>query len=120
MKYLKEQLSLHENLPGFTLVEVVVVMAIIGSLVMAILPSVELAMNRSADTQLKTHLTMIAGAGHIYKLEHGKFPESIQTLVTEGFLPAKDYSGIEYDGNKGVASGKASNGKTIASGNVTS
>jgi len=101
---------------GFTLIEIIAVVAIIGVMATALLPSLETAMQKSCDTKLITTLTMIDGAGRIYKLEHGQFPESIAILVEGNYLPAKDYTMISYDKTTGVASGTGSNGKQLSSG----
>ena len=114
MYQVKEKLSQKSrHIKAFTLIEVVAILAIIGSLIMAVLPSIKLAIDKSSDTQLKTNLTMIAGAGKIYKLDTGKYPDSIEVLVEEGYLPDKNYTGIEYDKKNGIAKGQTSNGKNI-------
>ncbi len=115
MYQVKEKLSHSSHTKGFTLIEVVAVLAIIGSLIVAIIPSIKVAMNRSLDTQLKTKLTMIAGAGQVYKLDTGRYPDSIDTLVKNGYLPDRDYIGIEYDTKNGIAKGKSASGKDFSS-----
>jgi prepilin-type N-terminal cleavage/methylation domain-containing protein len=116
MHYVKKNLSHSSHTRGFTLIEVVAVLAIIGSLIMAVIPSIEMAMKRSSDTQLKTNLTMITGAAKIYKLDTGKYPDSIEILVKDGYLPNKEYKEIEFDAKNGIAKGEASNGTHFTSG----
>lgn len=101
---------------GFTLIEMVAVLAIIGIMIVALFPTIELAIDRAEDTKLKTMLAMINGASKIYRLEHGMYPESIEQLITTKYIPQKEYSNIKYDKNTGTASGVDSSGK-LSSGN---
>ncbi len=115
MRNLTEQRLKHQTQNGFTLIEIIAVLAIVGVMAAALLPTIETAMQKSCDTKLITTLTMVDGAGKIYKLEHGQFPDSIDVLVAGNYLPAHDYTMISYDKATGTASGTGSNGKLIYS-----
>lgn len=61
---------------GFTLVEVLVVIAIIGVLVSLLLPAVQSAREATRRTQCRNHLKQVALACHIYHSANQKFPPS--------------------------------------------
>ena len=87
----------HKHNKGFTLIELVAVMAIIGVLAVALVPSIEAAMNRSENTKIITNLAKIDGAVKIYQLEHdGEVPESLTVLNTNRYIEKATYKGIEY------------------------
>ncbi len=60
--------------PGMTLVELLVVMAIIGSLVAILLPSVQAARAAARRASCQTHLRQIGLAMHGHLALHGTFP----------------------------------------------
>ncbi|HSD44486.1 MAG: type II secretion system protein [Bacteroidota bacterium] len=85
---------------GFTLIELVVTVAIIGILVSAALPLAELAVQRSRESELRTALRQIrtalddykkaADEGRIVKkADESGYPPSLDKLV-EGVPDAKD------------------------------
>ena len=105
---------------GFTLIEVVAVMAIMGAMVLSLLPAVEIAMNRSKDTALVTNLSLIEGACKVYQMDTGKYPQDIQELKKGKYIPEKEYTDatgqpIKIDPKTGVASGTSSKGLTMFS-----
>ena len=75
---MSHKISLYRSRKGFTLIELVAVMAIVGVLAVALLPSIEAAMNRSENTRIITTLTKIDGAIKVYQLEHA----STQMTIT--------------------------------------
>jgi general secretion pathway protein G len=119
------KISLANKSKGFTLIELVAVMAIVGVLAVALLPSIEAAMNRSENTRIITTLTKIDGAIKVYQLEHdGNLPTDLTILKKARYLEKDTYNGIEY--KKGATDndytllGKNSNGDTItAAGKIT-
>jgi len=115
---MSHKISLNNRSKGFTLIELVAVMAIIGVLAVALVPAIEAAMNRSENTRIITALTQIEGAIKVYQLEHdGNLPTDLAVLKKERYIEKEAYSGIEY--NKGATDseynllGKNSNGDTI-------
>jgi general secretion pathway protein G len=85
---------------GFTLIELVVTVAIIGILVSAALPLAELAVKRAKETELRAALRQIRTALDDYKkaVDEGRivrradesgYPPSLEVLV-EGVPDAKD------------------------------
>ena len=104
--------------PGFTLIEVIAVMAIIGVMAAALMPSVESAMNKSKDTQLVSNLSLLDSGAKIYTIENGKAPTSLQELVDKKYVPDKNYDGITY--SAGTEGGSASFTGTLSSGEKVS
>jgi prepilin-type N-terminal cleavage/methylation domain-containing protein/prepilin-type processing-associated H-X9-DG protein len=64
---------------GFTLVEVLVVIAVIGIMVALLLPAVQQAREAARRTQCKNHLKNLALALHNYHDAHRQFPPSAVT-----------------------------------------
>ncbi len=99
----RKQTNPSDRLKGFTLMEIIAVMAIIGVLVAALLPNIQTALDRSETTKQKTAITMINSAAQIYRLEHGHYPEGLKELIEEKLIPQADYGNILYDSSKGIA-----------------
>jgi prepilin-type N-terminal cleavage/methylation domain len=122
---MSHKISLDNKSKGFTLIELVAVMAIVGVLAVALLPSIEAAMNRSENTRIITALTKIDGAIKVYQLEHeGNLPTDLTALKKARYIEKDTYKGIEY--KKGATDndytllGKNANGDIItADGKIT-
>lgn len=68
---------------GFTLLEVVAVVAMIGVLASFLLPSVETYVNRSRNMKLTSDLSVIDSAIMLYRMDQGQYPASLQVLQPE-------------------------------------
>ncbi|MDX9884188.1 type II secretion system protein [Thauera sp.] len=90
-------------LRGFTLIELVVTLAIIGVLATGVMPLAELAAQRSKESELRTVLRQIRSALDAYKAAYDEgrieqkadasgYPPSLRVLV-EGVPDAKDEEG---------------------------
>jgi prepilin-type N-terminal cleavage/methylation domain-containing protein len=63
----------HNKKSGFTIIELLVVVAIIGTLASIIMVSVESARSKARDTARKTALSQIQVALELYRNDHGTF-----------------------------------------------
>ena len=71
---------------GFSLLELIVVMAVLGILVVYALPAYEDATTRAREAVLKQDLSRMREALEDYMTDKGLYPEMIDDLVTEGYL----------------------------------
>jgi len=71
---------------GFTLIELIVVMAIIALLVSIVAPRYYRTVDRARDASLKTTLNVVRDAIDKYAADRDKYPESLDELVTRGYL----------------------------------
>jgi general secretion pathway protein G len=71
---------------GFTLIELLIVLAIIGSLLMIAAPSYFGTLENSRETALRQSLSVMRTAIDHYRGDVGKYPDSLQDLVTRRYL----------------------------------
>ena len=71
---------------GFTLIEMIIVFALIGILVGLGLPQYTNATKRAREAVLKEDLFLLRKLIGQYHLDKGQFPASLQTLVDDGYL----------------------------------
>jgi general secretion pathway protein G len=71
---------------GFTIIELMIVMAIVAVLVTIAVPIYMKTIIRSKETVLKQNLFSIRLVIDEYTYDKGKAPQSLQDLVTEGYL----------------------------------
>ena len=71
---------------GFTLVELMIVMAIIAILMMVSVPRFAAAVRMAREAVLKEDLFTIRGAIDSYTMDKQKAPQSLDDLVQEGYL----------------------------------
>lgn len=71
---------------GFTLVELLVVMAILALLLSLALPRYFASVDRAREQALKQELSIVRKALDEYYADQGQYPDSLQTLVSQRYL----------------------------------
>ncbi len=74
--------------PGFTLIEMVIVLAIIGILAAVVAPSVLGALTRGREAALLQDLKVIRKLIDDYYGDKGAYPPALRALVEQGYLRA--------------------------------
>ncbi len=78
--------TLKRALRGFTLIELMVVMAIISILLAIALPIYQKSIVRAKESVLRNNLFTIRTMIDEYTIDKQKAPQSLQDLVSEGYL----------------------------------
>jgi general secretion pathway protein G len=81
-----QQRSLSRRRLGFTLIELMIVMAIIAILISIAIPVYNRAITRARESVLKNNLFTMRTVIDEYTYDKGKAPQNIQDLVSEGYL----------------------------------
>ena len=76
----------HKKDAGFTLVELMIVMAIVGVLAVVAIPSYVGAVRQAREAVLKEDLHVMRAAIDSYTADKQKAPQSLDDLVTDGYL----------------------------------
>lgn len=81
---MKRKRSRPEN--GFTLIEIIIVFALIGILVGLALPQYKYSLKKAREAVLKEDLFVLRKMIDQYYTDKGKYPASLQALVDDGYL----------------------------------
>jgi len=93
---------------GFTLIELMVVVSIIGILVSIAVPTYRNIVERARETVLRQNLAVLRDVIDQYYADKGKYPEGLESLVSEGYLRhmpidpitgKSDWVTVPYTGN---------------------
>ncbi|HET8869226.1 MAG TPA: prepilin-type N-terminal cleavage/methylation domain-containing protein [Aquabacterium sp.] len=71
---------------GFTLIELIVVLAIIALLASIVAPRYTRAVDNAREASLKTSLNVMRDAIDKFAADRGRYPESLDELVLKGYL----------------------------------
>lgn len=74
------------NISGFTLIELLVVMTIIGMLLTLAVPRYFHSVEKSKETVLRDNLSILRETLDKYYGDNGKYPDSLEDLVTKKYL----------------------------------
>lgn len=83
---------------GFTIIELMTVVSIVGILATLAVPSYQAALLRARETALRHDLFTIRDVLDQHRADQGKFPSSLQALVSVGYLrgiPADPFTASE-------------------------
>jgi general secretion pathway protein G len=87
MKVIRNRTSnIARRLRGFTLIELMVVMAIISVLLAIALPIYQKSIIRAKESVLRTNLFNLRSMIDEYTIDKQQAPQSLQDLVTEGYF----------------------------------
>ena len=73
---------------GFTLIEVLIVVAIVGLLAAIAIPQYRHAQTKAREAVLKTDLYIFRDVINQYYADKQKYPSSLEDLVTDGYIRA--------------------------------
>ena len=68
---------------GFTILEIVIVFILLAGIMAFVGPKIFEQMGRAKSSEAKIRIQQLAGQIEMYKLEVGKYPESLQALVRQ-------------------------------------
>ncbi len=74
--------------PGFTLIEILIVLSLIGILLGLAVPQYQMSMKRAREAVLKENLFIMRKMIDQYYQDKHKYPPSLQALVEEHYLKA--------------------------------
>jgi general secretion pathway protein G len=72
--------------PGFTLLELIIGIAVIGILATIALPNLKNIPRRAGESVLKSDLRTFRDVIDQYRADKGHYPPTLETLVEEGYL----------------------------------
>jgi general secretion pathway protein G len=101
--------SIPRSSRGFTLIELMVVVAILGILVSMAVPTYRSIVQRARETVLRQNLFTLRDVIDQYYADKGKYPDALEDLVSSGYLrhipvdpmtEKPDWKTISYSGGE--------------------
>lgn len=74
------------NEKGFTLIEMMIVLLIISILLIITVPNVAKHQNTIQEKGCEAYIHLVEGQVQAYRLEFGRFPVTVDELVSEGYI----------------------------------
>lgn len=87
-KHVRLKIPIRNSERGFTLVELMIVMLIIGVLATVAIPSFIASIKNAREAALKEDLHVLRDAIDSYTMDKNKAPQSLDDLVQSGYLKA--------------------------------
>jgi prepilin-type processing-associated H-X9-DG protein len=82
----------HSRTWAFTLVELLVVLAVIGGLIAMLLPALQRARERGRDARCRANLRELCLAAQTYAADHGgRFPQAYSTVFSQGAMVSRNW-----------------------------
>ena len=78
--------SRKRGLSGFTLLELIVVISIMGILVSIALPNYRNSILQAKESALRENLYRLRDSIDQYQSDKGKYPDTLEALVTDGYV----------------------------------
>lgn len=85
--------------PGFSLMEMLVVLAIIAALAAVAAPVMTAALHRARETALRENLGVMRKLIDDYRADRAEYPDGLERLVKDGYLRAVPVDPIMADGS---------------------
>ena len=79
-------MNIRKRQDGFTLIEVMIVVAIISILAAIAMPNFQKALIRARETNLRKTLFVLRDSIDQHYADHGSYPESLEDLVTGQYI----------------------------------
>ena len=86
--------TLHRVSRGFTLIELLVVMVVIGILLSIVSPRYFNSVSKAEEAVLKENLLLMRDALDKYQADTGRYPDSLDDLVSKKYLRSIPYDPI--------------------------
>lgn len=82
----RDQATPRRKSRGFTLLEIIVVISIIGILISIALPNYRNSIVQAREAVLRENLYRLRDLIDQYQSDKGKYPDSLEALVTDGYV----------------------------------